>query len=903
LNNNLKVDIPDSPDIYAGDYLELYIYGIGLGDRYTVTDTDKDNAANNPDFRYALEIDKALFPDEGTTLTFPLDYYVGTANVDGTLSLLPIQVTIDREPPGGIPMPYLGFTPDQILNGIGADDLTGDFLQVRAPLWYGKKEGDIFTPWHGTSETEGALLEDQSITVVVPTDAIFARFPKALLLANDGSTQYFGYKLVDGLGNESEVSRKRAIDVSLSQARHQQKKPRFKKLSRFPKHRNAKTGTLALPALRLPDGVLPTGVIPISQLEQAIPITIANVPGEFQSDWVIQLFRIAENGQCTPLGEAHSITAEEATDSTVVFTLIIPLADIPTTGTTAWTLDYSTFDPLSGGGPLSGLPVTVIIDREAPGGIDPSGIPWLEFSPDQLSGITLADVVGGGVPAVIPSWYDQKIGDVVTLWIGPTANEADGTFLANTVEVRTVGVGLNVAFLVTDLETLTYTPVFFSFHITDEAGNTSAFAFPISIEVLLRDAPTNLQAPIVPDYDNHGVVTQKDAFELVEVEIPPYDNALPGDRIYVIWGATTMPPESIPTPLPTAPDPLLVVRLPYALVISEGSGNRKQVSYQVWRGALNADTSPPTTVDVNLDSPGPGPDPDPSTPWHENLQPLIVKGASNGADNIIPPGDFNLPATATIPHLGLDSANIWLAGDRVQTSWNGVLVGTAVPITTANVNTDITITIPASIVGSTTGLLDVFYVVSRDILPGTEVATAESRPTQVEVQSPGLLPGNGTLVRAVFPEENTVLNVVNRTTGGLDGTPVRIPLETAPGVPVANITKGDFISLKFVGRTSLTDPAAPEITASEFVVTDHVINDDDIRAGYYEVNIPYNANLQLICRNGATLDYSMRNTVPTPVTGAQKFIRIVLDQPGEIGQCFIPPHGTRNAADTHPRKA
>lgn len=890
LEADLEVRIPDSEDILVGHFLELYVRNTPLGNPRQVTVVDKQAAEGNPDFYYSMSIAKALFPSEGTSVTFSVDYSAAPAS-EQALSNLPLEVILDREPPGGETLPYLNFTTEQ-LAGIAQSDLTGDYLEVPAPFWYGKLVGDVLTPWLGTSETEGLLITDSEFEVQHVEDTVIARFPKSLLLSNGDVPQYFAYKLRDALGNKSEVARSRKIDVSLTRSRPKANE-RFRKTGRAAV--DSDIGTLAaslLPPLQPPATIFPDGILPVALLAADLQIRIPNQVPEFPTDAVIQLYRVDEGGTTTKLGTERLIFESESEDGTFVFELAIPVADFPKAGTTPWKLDYSVFDRFSGGGPLSGKPVTVVFDLEAPGGESAEAMPVLEFTPEQLSGITLADVVGDAIPVILPAWFLSDGLDVAELWLSDTPAEDDTKYLANTFELPEgdKGKALAVAFQVADIEPLGNKELYFAYRLRDKAGNISTRSNPIKIEVLLNKPPKDLFAPVVPDYVDHGVVTQKDAAELVEVEIPDYTNAAEGDRIYVIWGATRMPPVPLlGTDLnPTPPAPLKVIKLPYADVLTEGSGSAKEVKYEVWRGSVNAATSPSTTVDVNLDSPGPGPDPDPGTPWHENLEPLVVvsdSGNGSGGDNVIPPGDFNKEAVATIPHLGKNGQPIWKVNDRVQVSWDGTLVGTPFPIINANENQDAKIAIQAGTVGASTGLKNVFYVVSRDLLPSTtEVATAESEPTPVDVQSPGLLPGDGSLAKVIFTEENPALNVVNRTTGGLDGTPVRITLKD-----VTNIAKDDLIDLRFVGRNSLTDPTAAEIPGTELVVTDHKITQQEMDRGYYELDIPYNPYLQKICRNGCTVDYSITNGVGTPVDAEQKFIRIVLDQPGSIGVCEINP--------------
>ncbi|MDB5983147.1 MAG: hypothetical protein JWQ69_4162 [Pseudomonas sp.] len=658
-------------------------------------------------------------------------------------------------------------------------------------------------------------------------------------------------------------------------------------VEKFATGKRSGIGIQALPQLQLPATAFPDGTLPISLLSAPIEISIQNAVPEFPQDSVIQLYRIEADGTPTPIGPTRLILPAESTDPSFVFEMSIPVADFPAAGTTEqWRLEYSVFEELSGGGPVSGLPVTVIFDQEAPGGVDADGMPILEFTADQLSGITLADIVGDHIEVLLPAWYGEARLDNVKLWLGTSDDLADGSYLANEYLISAPGEGITVNFNLSDMAALGNTRQYFAYQLTDKAGNISPRSHAVAIDVLLSDAPEDLKAPIVPDYLDHGVVTQKDAAELVEVEIPQFTNPAVGDRIYVIWGATRMPPYSI---APSDPwddpliEPLATILLPYSDVVSEGSGTGKEVKYEVWRGNLFADTSPPTTVDVNLSTPGPDPDPDPETPWHENLLPPTIT-SSSGVVDAIPPADYGLNATVTIPHLGVDGQQIWRPNDRVTVFWGGVQVGTPIPVTPANQATDLTPTLPGTAMTSV-GLIPVTYTVDRDIPPPPNIGEALSPTKEILVESTGLLPGDGNpLALPVFPEENVALNVINRTTGGLDGTPLRIPL-----TGVTNVAIGDLLNVRFVGRNSLTDPLANELVGTLVVVTDHRITDQELNTdGYYEYNLPYNNILRSICRNGSTTDYSITNGSGT-TNGTQKFVRVVLDQPGSVGVCPINP--------------
>lgn len=655
-------------------------------------------------------------------------------------------------------------------------------------------------------------------------------------------------------------------------------------------------GARSLPRLQLPAEAFPDGTMPVASLGAPIVIKVPGNPVDFQEEYEIQLVELFPDRTTRPIGPPHTVTFAEAQDPAFIFELTMPVSEYPAVGKSKTiTLDYQVYDPLGTGSALSNLPVDITLDKEAPGGEAIEDMPIFEFTEDQKSGITLADVVGDHIAVPLPAWYGEQLGDVVTLWIGTSDVPSVGKYLTTTYVVTVPGGnGVMAEFLVSDLEAMGNGKLYFGYNLTDKAGNISVRSPVVGIDVLLTGAPGDFLAPTVPDFLDHGVVTQKDAAELVEVEIPHVTNAAEGDRIYVIWGTTRMPPYTLTAAdvLDPSADPLVTIKLPYADVLDEGSGTGKSVTYEVWRGTLFAGTSPASTVNVNLGSPGPDPDPDPTTPEHENLMPLTVK-SSGGADDRIPPADFGdtRNATATIPRLGVDGKPIWLPGDRVQVFWGTTPVTPPTPITAANAGGDITITIPGTVItGAGVGDIPVTYKVTRDIPPPPNLAEALSPVKTVKVESTGLLPGDGLpLAVAIFPEDkgNQLINRL-APTSGLDGTPIRIPL-----AGVTNIKAGDKLTLRFVGRSggvSIPDPtlpiSRPEIPGTEVLEENHILTLEELTVGYYQRDLPYNPTLRAICKNGSSTDYSITNGSGT-TNAKQLFIRFALDIPGNGGVCSI----------------
>jgi hypothetical protein len=559
------------------------------------------------------------------------------------------------------------------------------------------------------------------------------------------------------------------------------------------------------------------------------------------------------------------------------FDLLIKMADFPAAGTdTRAPVDYEVYDTASEDGQLSGLPVTVRFDRQAPGG---SHLPAIYFTPDQLTGITVADIVDGLLTLKVDPYYDGATQDIIELWLG--SGPTTGSYLTPTIPVADPAVEQAVNIAQADLETLIDGPMTFGYRVTDWAGNVSALSELVTVNVFLR--LPDLSAPLVPENDK-GLITYTDAVDDVGVVIPQYNGPAVGDMLYVVWGGTTIDPYPVTSPVPQLPEPVATIAVPYTTVNAVGNGT-VQVSYWLLRSGNRID-SPPTLVEVDLTTPGGGdPDPDPTTPEHDNIKAPEVRCGTSPV-NTISPTDYGQNATATIFRVGEDLDVIWAVDDVIQLQWGSINDPALLPPVTViagNQGANIPINVPFTdvIEAAGVGTISVSFTITR-MLAGEVPVTVKSKVQSVDVVSSGALPGDGNpLAQGIFPEANAS-NIITRA-AGTDGTTFRI---TLAGVTNIELAKNPTVSYDFVGVSSgdATNPGAPAIEASRVKADNVPLTQAQLTAGFVEVPLPY-ALTYNICRNGAILDYRLSNDSGT-VNATQKFVRFAMNQGG--GTCSLP---------------
>lgn len=618
---------------------------------------------------------------------------------------------------------------------------------------------------------------------------------------------------------------------------------------------------------KLPDGTLPLSVA-AKALKVLIPvITELNDPA---TDGVVLYW---DNVEIT--ASRYSFDPADTTEHE----LELPV-DVMTNSTEGpHELDYATKLGVGQNEVRANLPLRLIIDRTAPGGSD---LGSLIFNLAVEGVVRESDLnPAGQLEATIPDWLGEWTGDVATPEIAPKAAPAPADWRKLTGSAETVTtVGNQLSFKLPKADLIAVDGVqSFSWNIVDQAGNArpdAQRAPAVRLRTLLGSPPANLLAPAVPAFADHGVVTWADAQGPLLVDIPRYDNIASGDMIIVQWGSQ----EALPAPVGTLPNPIpnpvISVEMDIQQLIDEGNGS-VVVTYRVERGIDSFGPSPGTPVVVDLTTPG-GVDPDPFTPEHENLQ-LLKVTSDSGEENYIPPEDFSKDGVITIPHLGVDSAPVFVAADTVTVSWGPNLTIQRTVIDPA-IDLDIPLSSANIIQKGPTGPFDVSYTVSRALGVGTppQFGIAKSIPTPVRVVSSAELPGGGAPLSVPDFTEKNAQNVINKA-AGMDGTPVRITL------PIKNMDPDDHLYLTFAGRYGTTDPNGLIIPGSE-VELEHRLLQADIDNKYYDFIIT-EPQLRFICQGISTAVYTAKNS-EGEVSSAK--VAVIISVVAS-GYCLIPIPG------------
>jgi hypothetical protein len=519
-----------------------------------------------------------------------------------------------------------------------------------------------------------------------------------------------------------------------------------------------------------------------------------------------QVLRIRWNGAINP--GLITVTPADAADPNKVWDFTVPAATMAGSVHGQYALQFTVGQPPTGNlNPSFSKAITIIVDREAPGGELKPQLQWVSNISD---GITESDLdAGGNLEAIVADYYNMKIEDVVTPWIG-TADGSSGEYITSAEKIvgfDEVGTQrVHILFPRNLLEKYGDGPVAFSYTLRDRAGNEAVTRAPdYLISVLLRDAPDDFLAPLVPSFDD-GLITDTDARVPVTVSIPAYTNAKAGDIITVFWGAAPLgarvlqPGEELLDPLVTD------ISVRYSQLLPAGSETGSvDVTYTVTRGINVFPRSPATTVIIDLSIPG-GPDPDPETPENENLLPPTVTSDSGaGQEGTIPEDDYEKDAQVTIPWQTVDGRQAMAADDQLFVFWQATRV-INLRLSASQVTRNLNLTIATNYIQAEgAGLKDVTYSLTRALSTAPHTSTALSPKSQVLVESDVGLPGDGSLLAKpdlteAYEEEG--FRIIDRA-AGYDGTPVVCPLTDT------NINAFDTIQLFFIGYGSFDGTGAP----------------------------------------------------------------------------------------------
>lgn len=477
------------------------------------------------------------------------------------------------------------------------------------------------------------------------------------------------------------------------------------------------------------------------------------------------------------------------------------------------------------------------IDRTAPGG---AAIAGLEFSQQVIDfGVTPADLVEGRLSVIAPAWTGMEVGD----WVEPyylldpltgisfTIRSADQQ-VASGAAGRALTLGIPQA----DLLAMGDGVRWFGYVLRDLAGNAAALRpTPVPLTIRLDDTPAGLRPPQIARHDDDGVISEADAREPVEVIIPGFDNARPGDEIVFVLGSTRSAPLRINEDDVTN-DPIMAFSIAYAMVASGGGPGAPQrysaeAYYEVYRGAQLQAASPlPNLVAVDITTPA-GPDPDPSTAINEALRRATVRGASD-VDNVISAADSLQDATVFIPFYADNLApppadRAYLAVDDViRVSWGAAQLNATLTINADHLNLGaplaITVT-SAEIISHGPGDIAVSYSVSRAIegtLPPVFNAVFAAEQAVV-VSSAGLLPGGPDGLPSGDFTEKTGRGALSRAIVESDGgTPYRVMLN------YLNVARDDRITIRLQGHDDDlgVGPQTPNTAYSDY----YLLSDEDL---------------------------------------------------------------------------
>lgn len=609
------------------------------------------------------------------------------------------------------------------------------------------------------------------------------------------------------------------------------------------------------------------GIIPISILENDVPFAIPRPPASVLIPLNSRLVLIwGAPGVALDLlnevGLPYTVTAGDVANPPATFPLVMPSNVFPTSGVTTYQLAYKVRQGRFGVITYSDS-VLITIDYRPPGGQD---LPELLFERNIGTIVTPSDLVAGVLPSVVPDFYDMSDLDWVMPWIG-IGDPPVGSLLPTTEEVQVplggAGQSLPIPFKREFIEALDDGLQAFSYRLRDKAGNISGLAPYKFLTVLLKLAPENFLAPLVPLFTSAGVLTDYNTRPGVVVQIPAFTNGLVGDDITVYWGSQVATSHKL-TDISTNPF-LPNILLPYTMILAAGDGDI-DVWYTVSRSGELLGTSPVFTVVVDTSTPA-GPDPDPTTPGNENLDLALVYGASDSAasparPNIINSSDYGSNATAAIPWLLVDGNPYLLLNDVITLSWDGVEVipGKTISATDIGAAAPVLITVPAAIIttrGSGEPLIT--YTVTRVLASGVSVGTSLSLATTVTVISTNTSPGGGGLLPQpefpdAYPAEPGVdgLDIIGNVArdNGEKGTTLRIP------VTYTNAAVLDELTWSFIGNDAY-DGTGGLLPAGDTSGT-HTVNPDDLALGYYDVLIQPEF-LFAICEGSAIVTYSASN--------------------------------------------
>lgn len=492
------------------------------------------------------------------------------------------------------------------------------------------------------------------------------------------------------------------------------------------------------------------------------------------------------------------------------------------------------YEVASAGGTSRSLSVLVDLDNTPPNFGQRPGA--LIFPPEIVNdGVTesyLADNQDQ-VIATLTHWPDIRLEDEIVYFLERAPGLANNRLLPAGRTVITQehldNPSLEVPFQGEDFRTLGNGNAVAHFYLRDRAGNEGPESPPSTVLRIDLTPKPQLLPPLVPLYDQHGLINEAVARTPVEVVIPALEHIAAGDQIRLHWGSLALPPITVLDP---NANPLLRIPVSYRSIQGGGNGTL-QVTYDLLRAATPIGRSPAKQVEVDITLPG-GPDPDPENPWHGNLQLPTAIGAS-GVANIISPSDIEQPANVIIEWYGKDRQEVFEARDAVEAHWEAIVLPYVITDDDVKAQEPLKLEISsAQMKQAGTGMRALHYRVTRQLsaYPGHS-NTAYSAEQAISVSDSTGLPGGGDgLPAGDFPEKNRN-NAINKE-AAMDGTPYEIRLD------YQNAAVGDRIDFKFRGHQGFADDPKVEPDrpiGGSYIEDSHEVTQQDLDQGSYSFTV------------------------------------------------------------------
>ncbi|MEE1880485.1 hypothetical protein EON09_13910 [Pseudomonas soli] len=637
-----------------------------------------------------------------------------------------------------------------------------------------------------------------------------------------------------------------------------------------------KTSTLVFPKLAMGEAIVEdliddgTGkmeLLPKTKQEDALKVKVPNWP-ESEVDYIIALTWDDVRLDNIP-GAFHSIAQAEQANPDFKFELSVPAtywASVADGEDARFRLGYDV-QPFPDDRWDLGPRRLVRIDREAPGGSD-GALAKLQFPKvvEERRRILVGDFTSGLLDTEVKGYVSQQVGDqiVVTMTDGTNKVPIGPITVFSATDPTTVPLPL------IDLQKLDdRKPITFTYQSTDRAGNVSLASVPHdTLELLLTDIPDLLPVPEVPGFDAGGdpPVLEADARAGVDVHVPQITSVAVGDEIVVLWGSQRDAPQRV-NQIPPAPDPLMVLKLPYPLTSAETEYGPVAVAYELWRaGSLIGTSDGAANVEVDLRVPG-GPDPDPETPGHDDLVPATIKGGSSGQDDKLDPEDVAAGAEVTIAWEGLSAREVLAEGDKLALWWGNQSPHPLDSVTAHEASEQLPIVraVPAALLGAEpSGQVVMAYAVTRETETGGPENTSFSPPKLVEVLRADELPGQGGPLPSL---EFTKLN--GNGAIGREEAQRELPVRIAG---YKGMAPGDVIVITVDGKRGLGMPEDPipgfPVSGPSFRIEQHHIDEGEV------VLALKRQYAYMVCRGHLHVSYTASNVFgsvaaahqPTPVS-------------------------------------